>query len=314
MFNKTVEFLIILHHIITWIGFEDTDIDYLRWLFVLLSPLVAVFFLPAIILILLYISSILIVITKHHRRIFRKPIHDDPWDGCRGLTCAFWDGTSKFWHGYEVVGMENIPDKGGALLVFYHGALPIDVYYMVAKIYLYKERLVRSVADRFVFKTPGFGPVLQAFKVKPGTIQSCTEILEGGNLLAIAPGGVYEALLGDHYYELLWKNRIGFAKVAVNAKVPVIPVFTVNVRETFRSVQFFKNIWKWLYNRTRLPIVPIYGGFPVKLKTIVGKPIEHDPTSEPEELAEKVACAIKKIRDENQKIPGSIWRALLERL
>ena len=86
------------------------------------------------------------------------------------------------------------------------------------------------------------------------------------------------------------------------------------MRETFRSVQFFKNIWKWLYNRTRLPLVPIYGGFPVKLKTIVGKPIEHDPTSEPEELAEKVACAIKKIRDENQKIPGSIWRALLERL
>ena len=28
---------------LAWIGFEDTDIDYLRWLFVLLSPSVAVF-------------------------------------------------------------------------------------------------------------------------------------------------------------------------------------------------------------------------------------------------------------------------------
>lgn len=38
-------------------------------------------------------------------------------------------------------------------------------------------------------------------------------------MLAISPGGVYEAQFGDSYYELMWKKRVGFAKVALDAKV-----------------------------------------------------------------------------------------------
>jgi hypothetical protein len=60
---------------------------------------------------------------------------------------------------------------------------------------------------------------LEAFKVIPGTVNSCSSILNEGNLLAIAPGGVYEAQFGTENYELLWRNRVGFAKVALQAKV-----------------------------------------------------------------------------------------------
>lgn len=31
-------------------------------------------------------------------------------------------------------------------------------------------------------------------------------------------GGVREALFGDHNYQLIWKERRGFAKVAIEAK------------------------------------------------------------------------------------------------
>lgn len=61
-------------------------------------------------------------------------------------------------------------------------------------------------------------------KVFPGTVQICANILKEGNLLAISPGGVYEAQFGNSYYELLWKKRIGFAKVAIEAKA-VIDLF-----------------------------------------------------------------------------------------
>lgn len=63
-------------------------------------------------------------------------------------------------------------------------------------------------------------------KVIPGTVQSCATILKEGNLLAISPGGVFEAQFGNNYYELLWRKRIGFAKVAIEAKAPIIPMFT----------------------------------------------------------------------------------------
>lgn len=43
--------------------------------------------------------------------------------------------------------------------------------------------------------------------------------MKQNNLLGIAPGGVYEAQLGDNTYELLWKQRIGYAKAAIEAQV-----------------------------------------------------------------------------------------------
>jgi hypothetical protein len=63
-----------------------------------------------------------------------------------------------------------------------------------------------------------------------------------------------------------------------------VPIFTQNLREAFRTVSIGKKFWLKLYHRWKLPLVPIYGGFPVKLKTIVGKPIEFDQSITPEEL------------------------------
>jgi hypothetical protein len=69
-------------------------------------------------------------------------------------------------------------------------------------------------------------------------------------------GGVREALFGDHNYQLIWKERKGFAKVAIDAKAvnyfypfssyfyqrisvffqPIIPMFTKNCREAIRAM------------------------------------------------------------------------------
>lgn len=79
--------------------------------------------------------------------------------------------------------------------------------------------LAKNEFYEFYYNSQGFSLLMEAFKVLPGTVQSCASILKDGNCLAIAPGGVYEAQFGNSSYELLWKNRVGFAKVAVEAKV-----------------------------------------------------------------------------------------------
>ena len=83
----------------------------------------------------------------------------------------------------------------------------------------------------------------------------------------ILPGGAREAMFGDENYHLLWGERIGFAKVALEAKAPIIPIFTKNCREAFRTISFGRNLLLKLYEMIRLPCVPMYGGFPVKLIT-----------------------------------------------
>ena len=96
------------------------------------------------------------------------------------------------------------------------------------------------------------------------------------------------AQFGDERYHLIWGQRTGFAKVAIEAQVPIIPVFTQNIREAFRSISIGRSFFRRIYERIKFPIVPIYGGFPVKLRTIIGKPIEYDPTHTAEEVAQKV--------------------------
>ena len=58
----------------------------------------------------------------------------------------------------------------------------------------------------------------------------------------------------------------------------MIHVFLLQCIELFRQV----------YERTRWPILPMYGGFPVKLRTIIGEPIKFDQSLTPQSLAKKV--------------------------
>lgn len=123
--------------------------------------------------------------------------------------------------GFEIDGLDKIPDKGAALIVYYHGTLPIDFYYLAARCLLEKKRHIRAVGDNFLFHIPGqclfskfiilqiykgsiyipyvilfflnhtltgLRRFLEVFRVTPGTIQSCVNVLNDGHLLAIAPG------------------------------------------------------------------------------------------------------------------------------
>lgn len=291
------------------------DLDYSLWLYRLLLPLIITFLLPFVFVALIYISFIVLFVYKMHRQVIMRHVTTDRnfWTFGRKLVAAIWDAHARIYHGYEVVGMENLPSEGPALIVYYHGAIPIDMYYFNSRVILQNDRLIYTVGDRFLFKLPGWDLLANAFHISPGTVQSCSNILKEGNLLAISPGGVYEAQFGDHYYELLWRNRIGFAKVALEAKVPIIPFFTQNLREGFRQVGIFRRLFLWLYNAIRIPVCPIYGGFPVKFRSYLGKPIPYNPNVTAEELQLKVALELSELISKHQRIPGSILHGLLDR-
>uniref|UniRef100_A0A182QJ11 Phospholipid/glycerol acyltransferase domain-containing protein n=1 Tax=Anopheles farauti TaxID=69004 RepID=A0A182QJ11_9DIPT len=292
------------------------DLDYSIWLYRLLTPVLVTFLLPCAFVLLIYCTISFLYIYKLHSRFILQIYNEgdfDFWDVARTLVAVVWDAHGWIFHGYEVCGMENLPESGPALIIYYHGAIPIDMYYFTARIYLKRQRLIYTVGDRFLNKVPGWKLLARVMKISPGTVQSCASVLRNGNMLSIAPGGVYEAQFGDSNYELLWRRRVGFAKVAIESKAPIIPMFTENLREGFRSVGLAKRLFIRLYNAVRFPVRPIYGGFPVKFRTHLGAPIPYDPSLTPEELQEKVAFAIEELINKHQRIPGSIFHGLLDR-
>ncbi|XP_029447145.1 transmembrane protein 68 [Rhinatrema bivittatum] len=295
-----------------WLGLDNLEdylnyVDYLVWVF---TPLIIVFILPFVIVIFLYLSILFLHVYKRKNEL-KEAYSNSLWDGARKTLATLWDGHAKIWHGYEIYGLEKVPE-GPALIVYYHGAIPVDYYYFVAKVLIQKGRTCHSVADHFLFKVPGFKPLLEVFSVTHGPKEECVRALRDGHLLAISPGGLREALFSDETYTIMWGDRKGFAQVAIDAEVPIIPMFTQNIREGFRSLGGIR-LLRWLYEKCRLPLVPIYGGFPVKFRTYLGDPIPYDPDITAAELADKTKIAIQLLIDRHQRIPGNIFRALLER-
>jgi len=298
---------------------EYVDIDFVIFLKWLMSPIIITFcILPLVILFLIYFSSLVLHIYKAHRKRLIRRLTEaveqgDLLLGGREIVATIWESHAWLWHGYDLQGLENLPTEGGCVLLYYHGALPVDYYYLVVTILLMKETMVSSVVDKFLFSMPGLKIVLEAFSCTPGTVDSCAEELSRGKILGLAPGGVYEAQFGDHQYQPLWKERLGFARAALKANVPILPVFTENIREAFRVLPFGGTFFYWLFQKTKLPLRPVFGGFPVKLRSHIGEPIYPEAGMTPEILRDRCKEALEKLIAKHQRIPGSILRGIFDR-
>lgn len=236
------------------------------------------------------------------------------WKGAREVVASVWDLFARVWYGYEMVGWENFPEpEEPALFIFYHGAVPADMNFMYFRTYLETGRQLYCVTDKFTSKLPFLGYFRECFHITSAGQKDCVEILKKGGGLVISPGGTYEAQFSNENYDIEWRNRMGFAKVALEANVKVIPVFTENIREAFRQVSIGKSFWLKVYESTKLPMIPIYGGFPVKLRTHLGKPIVPVEDDTPEILRDKVLLGMRTLIKENQKLPGNITSALMQR-
>lgn len=273
--------------------------------------------LPTLIIILLYVSACIVHIyrLRHYFRVNDLLAANVDFRVKASTAIALlWECHGWIWHGYEVIGLDNIPEEGRALIVYYHGVIPVDYYYLNSRYLIHRKRLMWTIAADFLFKTPGLRLLMEVVKATPGTVQQIADLLKGGDLVSVAPGGIREAQFSNEHYELVWNGHLGFAKAARLGQAPIIPVFTQNIREAFRTAPFFRGIFRSIYEKTKLPLLPIYGGFPVKLRTIVGKPIPYDEKATPEEIAEKTSQAIKELIREHQLVPGSIVSAMLDRI
>ncbi len=121
--------------------------------------------------------------------------------------------------GYEIEGIEKIPDQGPAIIVMYHAEHACDAAFFNSEIFLRKKRPIVQIVHRLAFRIPGFATFIEACEWISGTVDSCVAILKKGDLLTVFPGGATEAFLSDKKYTILWPRMAGFAKIAIQAKV-----------------------------------------------------------------------------------------------
>jgi 1-acyl-sn-glycerol-3-phosphate acyltransferase len=138
---------------------------------------------------------------------------------------------------------DRVPRKGAALIVGNHSYLGVDSVALSALLIARTGRMPRFLAERNLWRIPGAEGVLDAIGAIPGAPDDAVKLLMEGELVCVYPGGIDDSFkLSSEAYQLHWKHRAGFAKVALRAKVPIVPVAATGVDEVFevpRRESFF---------------------------------------------------------------------------
>lgn len=181
---------------------------------------------------------------------------------------------------YEVVGLEHIPKEGRAIILPFHGLLPVDMWLLMNEVYTNYGRLVWGLTDHRIFAIPFLRRLFVIGGALDGTHENGKKILQEENgLLIISPGGAREGWRSSmSKYQLTWEGRTGFIKLALRTGTPVIPTVCVGIDELYFNAFNGMTLSEKLFGKEfPLPLcIPVGLGllpFPTKLTQYVGEPI-----------------------------------------
>src|SRR3954471_19924725 len=202
---------------------------------------------------------------------------------------------AELYHRAEVRGIENIPEEGPVLLVGNHsgGTLIADTFVFSAAFYEHfgPQRTFHQLAHDLVFKTPGARALVSRWGTVPASPENMQRALERDSALLVYPGGDWET------YRPSWESatidfagRKGFARLALEHNVPIVPVVAIGGQETGlflgqgRRLSKALRLDKTLRLKVLPPVIgppfgttildmPLRVPLPAKITVSVGKPI-----------------------------------------
>lgn len=185
----------------------------------------------------------------------------------------------------RLVGMENVPPEGAAVVVANHsGGLPYDGAMLIHAFNRYhpRHRPLRPLVATFAFRSSWMCPVISRIGGVRASMQNALSLLGRGQLVGVFPEGLRG--VGKLYrerYRLTHFGRGGFVRLARTARVPIIPCAIVGAEEIHPVLGKLTRIAQPL----GIPYIPITPTFPLlgplgllpvptKWSIQIGKPID----------------------------------------
>lgn len=136
----------------------------------------------------------------------------------------------------KVYGGDELPSRG-VLLVGNHSLIGLlDAPLLCAELWD-RGIPVRVLGNHAHFKLRGWRDLLSAAGVVPGDPAIADVLMDRGETILVFPGGGREvAKRKGEKYQLLWENRLGFARLAVRHGYPIVPFASVGAEDAFDIV------------------------------------------------------------------------------
>jgi 1-acyl-sn-glycerol-3-phosphate acyltransferase len=204
--------------------------------------------------------------------------------------------SSKLYFRADVRGLEHIPAEGPVLLVGNHsgGTWIADTF--IFSQYFYDrfgaQRRFYQLAHDLVFKVPGLRTLVERYGTVPASPDNMARALRRDAALLVYPGGDHETFRPSWESDRVdLANRTGFVKLALEHRVPIVPVVAIGGQETALFLGRGGRIARALKldRRFRLKVLPPVLGppfgltimdlparfpLPAKISIQVGKPID----------------------------------------
>ncbi len=219
------------------------------------------------------------------------------------------------WHRAELDGVEHLP-RGPALLVGNHGLYGLETPVFFWLLLRETGRLPCGLADRTLFGNRLVRPLLARVGSAPATAQDALRQLAAGHLVVCYPGGAFETFKEpDERYRLHWERNCGFARLAIAARVPIVPFAGLGVDDVWINLGHLRAARR-LFGRYSVPLGVGLGPlpFPARLRFVLDRPLE--PPQDAREAAslkravESVVRSLLDSRGSHVPVPARPARAV----
>lgn len=139
------------------------------------------------------------------------------------------------WFNPEFHGLEALDLDKPALFVGNHTLYGLtDVPLLIEHLWGQYSVMLRALGDRGHLRIPVWGDLLARFGMVEGTPENCAVLMRAGENVLVFPGGIREVTRRkDEKYQLIWKKRAGFARLAIEHGYDIIPFGSVGADDAF---------------------------------------------------------------------------------
>jgi 1-acyl-sn-glycerol-3-phosphate acyltransferase len=144
-----------------------------------------------------------------------------------------------------VEGLDLLPADGRFLLVGNHTVAGTEILLIPYEVRRHLGRTVRPLADRQFGRAKGVqADLIAAFGAVIGTPEGTRELMRANEPILVFPGGGREVGKGkDELYQLLWGERAGFARLAVEHDYPIVPAALVGGDDVYKILTTRHGRW-----------------------------------------------------------------------
>lgn len=127
------------------------------------------------------------------------------------------------WFSPTVYGAERLPEEP-CLFVGNHGLFAVDGLVLLPLMLQDYGRFLRPMGDRFLFSDRRLAEFLTGRGATMGHPEVCGALMEARQDILVFPGGAHEAVKSaGRKYQLQWKDRHGFVRLAARHGYRIVP-------------------------------------------------------------------------------------------